>query len=179
MVKKSFSILLSLILLTSHMYLAVGTHYCSGEAVETKILLGKTHLGCNMPEMEEPFDYSEKTNKNRAAFDKLPCCENEYQTAQVTNEFLKDLAGRPINSEFAAAFIYTTLNLDLFSKSTYQFYPEYISPSLEKDIQVFFQTFLIWLFNKWLYTMQNGVVWMHCALINRIYSYCNKLSCAI
>lgn len=125
------------------MYLAVGTHYCSGEAVETKILLGKTHLGCNMPEMEEPCNDTEKINKNRASFDKLPCCENEYQTAQVTNEFVKDLAGRTINSEFAAVFIYTTLNLDLFPKSAHQFYTEYISPFPEKDIQVLFQTFLI------------------------------------
>lgn len=143
MMRKSFSILLSCILLASHMYLTIGTHFCGGEAIETKILLGETHLGCNMPDMEKPCNYSENTHKNRVSFDKLPCCENEYQTVQVTNEFVKDVANIPFNIEFAVAFIYTTLNLDLFPKSAHQFNTEYISLPLEKDIQVLFQTFLI------------------------------------
>ena len=141
--RKSFSILLSCILLVSHISLTTGTHFCGGEAVETKILLGETHLGCNMPDMEEPCDDSEKTNKNGVSFDKFPCCENYYQTVQVTNEFVQDVANITFNIEFALAFIYTSLNLDLFPKSTHQFYTEYISPPLEKDMQVSFQTFLI------------------------------------
>ncbi|MFO7670080.1 MAG: hypothetical protein R6W31_10515 [Bacteroidales bacterium] len=141
--KKSFSILLSFILLAGHMSLAIGTHFCGGEVVETKIILGETHLGCGMMDMEEPCDGDEKSNTNEVRYDEVPCCENEFQTFQSTNEFVKDAAQTTFNVEFAVAFIYTTLNLDLFPKSTHQFYTEYLPPPIEKDISVLFQTFLI------------------------------------
>lgn len=140
--KQIFSISLSFILLASHMFLAMGTHFCGGEVVETKIILGETHLGCGMMDMGEPCDNSNH-NKNETNFDKTPCCENEYQTVLSTNEFVKDTVQIAFNIEFAVTFIYTTLNLDLFPKPTPQFYTKYISPPLEKDIQVLFQTFLI------------------------------------
>ena len=129
--------------MASHIYLTIGTHFCGGEAVESKILFGETHLGCEMPVMEEPCDDSEKTNKNGVSFDKLPCCENEYQTFQATNEFVKDAAQKTFNIELEIAFIYTNLHIDLYPNSIHQFFTEYISPPLEKDIQILFQTFLI------------------------------------
>lgn len=141
--KQIFSILLSFILLSSHMYLTIGTHFCGGEAVESRILFSKTHLGCVMPDMEVPCDNSENSNKNGTSFKINPCCENEYQTIKSTDEFVKDAAQIAFNVEAAVAFIYTTLNLDLFPKSTPQFYTEFISPPLEKDFQVLFKTFLI------------------------------------
>lgn len=141
--KQVFSILLSFILLTSQVYLTIGTHFCGGVAVESKIILGETHLGCGMEDMEVPCDKSEKTNKNGAGYDKTPCCENEFQTIQTTDDFVKDAVQVDLNVDFAVAFIYNALNLDLFSKSSQQFYTEYISPPLEKDIPVLFQAFLI------------------------------------
>ena len=143
MIKKSFSILLSFILLASPMYLLIGAHFCGGKVVETKVLFGETHLACEMPVMEEPCDDYEKANKSEVNFDKLPCCENEYQTIQLTSEFVKEAAQLSFNVDFAVAFVYTTLKLDLFPNSTHQFYTEYNPPPLEKDIQVLFQTFLI------------------------------------
>lgn len=141
--KKVLSILLSFILLASQVYLTTGTHFCDGEAVETKIILGETHLGCGMEDMEVPCDKSDKTNKNGAGYDKTPCCENKYQTVQKTDDFVKDAVQVDLNVDFAVAFIYSGLNLDLFRKSSQQFNTEYISPPLEKDIPVLFQTFLI------------------------------------
>lgn len=141
--KQIFSILLSFILLASHMYLSVGTHFCCGEAVETKIILGETHLGCEMMETEESCDDSEHTNNMQVSFNNIPCCQNEIQTFQGTDDFIKDAAQPVINIDFTVAFLYTTLNLDLFPEASHQFYTEYISPPLEKDIQVLFQTFLI------------------------------------
>ena len=94
-------------------------------------------------DMEEPCDGSENANKNEVSLDKVPCCQNEYQTLQSTNEFVKDAVQVAFNVEFAVVFIYTSLNMDLFPKSTHQAYTEYISPPLEKDIRVLFQTFLI------------------------------------
>ena len=139
--KQSFSILLSFFLLVSHMYLTIGTHFCGGEAVERKILFGETHLGCNMPGMDDPCNIPIDNNDER--FNKVPCCQNKYQTFQVTDDFVKDAAQISINLDFALAFIYTTLNFDLFPKTSQQSFITYISPPLEKDIQVLFQTFLI------------------------------------
>lgn len=140
--KQGFSILLSFILLASHMYLTIGTHFCGGEAVETKIMLGETHLGRGMMDIEESCDDSNPA-KNETNFNKTPCCANEYQNIHSTSEFVKDTSQIVFNVEFAVAFIYNTLNLDLFSKSTHQVYSKYISPPLEEDIQILFQTFLI------------------------------------
>lgn len=141
--KQVFSILLSFIFMASHMYLTMGTHFCEGEAVVTKIILGETHLGCGVMEMEESCDDSEHSNHNQVCFDKVPCCKNEFQTIQSTDDFVKNATQTVFNIDFAVVFIYTTLNLDLIPKSTHQFYIEYISPPLEKDIPVLFQTFLI------------------------------------
>lgn len=143
MMMNVFSILLSFILLVSHISLTIGTHFCGGEAVETKIILGETHLGCGMMDMEDPLGDSENACNNRVSFDKIPCCENEYHTVQVSYEFLKDAAQKTFNAEFAIVFIYTQLNIDLYTKSRHQFFTENITPPFEKDIQVLFQTFLI------------------------------------
>ncbi len=140
--KQIFSILFSFILLASHINLTMGTHLCGGETVESKIMFGETHLGCGMAEMEDPCDNSEYTNNDQVSFDKFPCCANEFQTIQSTDEFIKD-AQTTINVDFAVEYIYSTLNLDLLTKTTNQFHTEYNSPSIEKDIQVLFQTFLI------------------------------------
>lgn len=143
MMNQFFSIILSLILLASHSYLTIGTHFCGGEAVESKILLGETHLGCSMMDIKEPCNDSENSNKNKTNFDKTSCCENKYQTVQSTNEFVKDATQITLNVDFAITLVYATLNLELFPNSTQGVYTAYHSPPIEKDIQVLFQTFLI------------------------------------
>lgn len=143
LMKQFFSILLSFILLASDINLTLGTHFCGGEAVETKIIWGETHLGCGMMDMEETCDNSEHSNHNQLIFNNIPCCQNEFQTIQGTDDFVKETAQTAFNVDFALAFIYTTLNVDLFPKSTHQVYTEYIPPPFEKDILLLFQTFLI------------------------------------
>ncbi len=141
--RKYLSILLSFVLLASHFYLTIGTHFCGGESVQLKILLGKKHLDCEMPNIDNSCAGFEKNSTQEFCFDELPCCENEYQLVHLTNEFVISTAQTDFNVEFAVAFIFTGFKLDLFPKSTHQFYTEYISPPFEKDIQVLFQTFLI------------------------------------
>lgn len=144
--KKFFSILLSIILVASHLSLTRGTHFCHGEVVETKILLGKMDLDCGMQNMREYCDITEKSTSHELYFGNVPCCQNEYQTIHVTDEFVKDAAQFSFSFNFSSAFIYSTLNPDLFSKSTtQQFYTEYSPPPLEKDLEVLFESFLIWI----------------------------------
>lgn len=143
MVIKFISILLSFILLASHSYLTIGTHFCGGEAVETKIMFGKTHLGCNIPDMEKSCNIQAKHDDHEVRLDQVPCCENEFQTVQTTNEFVKE--GVPFNFsvEFAVAFIYNSLKFHLSPKTNHQLFSAYSSPPIEKEIQILFQTFLI------------------------------------
>jgi len=143
MMKRSLSILLSLILLASHLSFTIGTHFCGGEAMESKIMLGKTHLGCGMTETEEACADSENANLPGESVDKTPCCENKYQTVQPANEFLEIAAYATFNVELATAIVYAALNPDLFPKSTKKNFTEYDSPPIEKDIQELFQTYLI------------------------------------
>lgn len=143
LMKRCLSILLSFILLVSHVNVTFGTHFCGGEAIVTKIIFGKTHLGCGMMDMEAPCKTSEKSNSSNANFENAPCCENLFKTFRVTDEYVKEVAFQSLHVEFAQAIIYTTIHLDLFPKSTHQFYTEYTPPPLENDIRVLFQTFLI------------------------------------
>ncbi|MBU1368265.1 MAG: hypothetical protein KJ578_03055 [Bacteroidetes bacterium] len=141
--KKVFSIVLAIILLSSHMSWTMGTHFCGDEAIVTKIMLGETHLDCGMMVMEEPCNDSENSGENGLCLNKVPCCENEYQVFQLTNEFVKDAAQPFFNIEFAVAYVYNALKLNFLQSSTHQFYTVSNPPPLEKDIQVLFQTFLL------------------------------------
>lgn len=125
------------------MYLTVGTHCCGGEAIETKIIVGETHLGCRTPVMEALSYHCQNADTNRVNFDKFSCCHNENQTVHTTNEFLKEAAQITFIVEFAVTFIYSTWNLDLFPKSTPLFYTEYNPLPIKKDTHVLFQTSLI------------------------------------
>jgi len=125
------------------MSLTIGTHFCGGEVMEKKILFGGTHLGCNMPNMDKSCDIPAENNHDDVHLDKIPCCQNVYQTFQVTDNFVKDAATLSFNIDFALAIIDATLNVDLFPKASHQLFITYIPPPIEKDIPVLFQTFLI------------------------------------
>jgi hypothetical protein len=141
--KKVISIVLSLILIVSHISFVIGTHYCGGEAVESKVMFEKTHLGCGMMDMDLSCDETGKTNNHDVTIEKIPCCENEFHTIQTTGEFVKNTTPVTFSVDFAIAFIYATANIDLLPNSAPQSFTDFSPPPLEKDIQVLFQTFLI------------------------------------
>jgi hypothetical protein len=125
------------------MSFVIGTHYCGGEAVETKVMFDKTHLGCGMPDMDISCEEPIQTNTRDVTIEKIPCCENEFQTIQATDEFVKDITPVTFSVDFAVAFIYATANNELLSNSAPQSFTDFSPPPLEKDIQILFQTFLI------------------------------------
>lgn len=123
------------------MYLTIGTHFCGGEAVESKILLGKNQLDCGMGEL---CNFSETSGNTGNHIESSPCCENEYKIIEPTDEFVKEEVQKAsLNVDFALAYLYASLTFDILPKSTVNFYRNYIPPPCEKDIQVLFQTFLI------------------------------------
>lgn len=128
--------------MASHVTLVVGTHYCGGEAVEAKIVLGNTELGCGMEDMESACGFSDNsiTGVNLQA---SPCCQNEYHSRYITDDYVKDAARYFFNIDFAFVDFFATLNTDIVPKPTYPFYTSYIPPPLKKDFRVLFQTFII------------------------------------
>jgi hypothetical protein len=142
--KKILSIVLSILLMASHMYFTIGTHYCGGEAFVSKIILGKTHLDCGMAAMDESCNQSETWGEYGNNLKKAPCCENEYQTIEPTDEFVKEeLRLATLNVDFAIAHLFAALTFDALPKSTENFDTDYSLPHYKKDIQVLFQSFLI------------------------------------
>lgn len=139
--KNFFSIILAVVLLASQLSLTIGTHMCRGEAIETRIIYGATHLqGCGMEDMNEPCEIP---LQHDVSFSKDQCCENHYQTLQSSDEFVNDSFQHNLSVDFALAFVYAVLNIDLSPQADRRFITAYLPPPLEKDIQVLFQTFLI------------------------------------
>ena len=139
--KNFFSIILAVVLLASHMSLTIGTHMCRGEAIETRIIYGGSHLlGCGMEDMNEPCEISLQHDVN---FSKEQCCENQYQTFQTSDEFIFDAPQHNLSVDFALDFGYAVLNIDISPQADRQFNTAYLPPPLQKDKQVLFQTFLI------------------------------------
>ena len=141
--KAVFSILLSFFILISGLPLTIGTHFCGGKATESKVILESAHIGCEMANVGKSYNCEQSNNKDNH-FSETPCCKNEYQNLQNINNFVKESIQQvPFDLDFATAFVYTSLNLDLFPKPTNLFNTKYSPPPLEKDIQELFQIFLI------------------------------------
>jgi hypothetical protein len=134
------SILLSFFLLASHISLTIGTHYCRGQAVDSKLLFGEAHMDCGMAEMEGPCDLAEEED---FVFTNPPCCENEYQELQATDDFVRDATQVNINSKAAAVLTTSVGNEGLSGKRAIKAYTDYLPPPMEKDIHSLFQIFLI------------------------------------
>ena len=141
--KKVFSIALSLFLLASHISLTIGTHFCGGEAVEKKVVWASSHLGCGMEDMDESNKDASNTTPTEKTFSELPCCENEFQALDVTDDFVKDASSFVINIDFVHIHVLTLLGLDITPVAAKNHYAENSPPPLERDIQILFQSFLI------------------------------------
>lgn len=159
--RKLFSILLSLVLIVSHMHLAMGTHYCGGEAVETRILLGTGHVGCGMEHpdsqpaviiagqqmatacgMEHPDSQPGASGQAPESVDQSPCCENRYQTLQTTEEFVQQSQLITEYNAFPVVILHTDTIPAVYPESLVNFYSYNIPPPSKKDKQVLYQVFL-------------------------------------
>ena len=126
-------------MLTGHLGFAVGTHYCGGFAVETQMMLGHRHLDCGMEDMDNECERNSNTETH---FEKIPCCENDYLSLEVENEFKPSVEQSNLNVEFVAAFVISYMA----SLSTDQGNPQYTiyePPLVTRDISVLHQVFII------------------------------------
>ncbi|MEQ6166957.1 HYC_CC_PP family protein [Ekhidna sp. MALMAid0563] len=137
--KKVISISLALLMLTSHLGFAVGTHFCGGLAVEAKLMIGHEHLDCGMADMDKKC---EGKSDGKTYLDKMPCCENEYLSIEVEDEFKPTLEQSTLNFEFVAAFVVSYLDVFSVDEVNPQ-YTEYDPPLVTEDISTLHQVFII------------------------------------
>lgn len=127
-----------MILLASQMSFAIGTHYCGGMAVESRVMIGHDHMDCGMPDMDQDFEHSHETGAN---INNVPCCDNEYDSYSMDESFETIVVNDSISIPFLVAFA-TTILIPHFSVLAYSF-NDYIPPLVITDMSILHQVFLI------------------------------------
>jgi len=128
------------ILLASTSSFTIGTHYCGGEAVLSRIMLIEKHLNCGIPNM---YDACREGEASGIVFNNVPCCENHYHTYLAEHDYIQDVfqvntklmpIDVPLNGHKGLA---TYPRIHSYSNS------DLVPPLLARDIPVLYQSFLI------------------------------------
>lgn len=130
-------------MLFTHLGLALGTHYCGGLAVESKVMIGHAHLDCGMSDMDNTKKDCEHTSDKESYIDKLPCCENQYLSYDIDDELQSKLIKDGISFEFLIAFAYEFLGTTFPTEIHTSQYADYSPPLIEQNISVLYQVFII------------------------------------
>jgi hypothetical protein len=118
----------------------MATHYCGGEAVESKLMLVRHNLDCGMPNMEQGC---EEEIPDEQQLSPKPCCQNDYQTFHSDDTFKPQVLEVSPNLVFLAAFVQSFILPTRYTPNTLGQFTDYTRPLPEQDIQVLFQSFLI------------------------------------
>ncbi len=126
--------------MTGQSGLAMATHYCGGMEVESRIVVGHTELHCGMSNMER---YCSTNLSKGNHFKNKPCCENEFQSFDLEDEFQHQVIEISVNLEFVAVFFITIAYRTYSTENDKEVYLNYFPPPLERNILVLVQSFLI------------------------------------
>ena len=124
----------------SHLGFAVGTHFCGGLAVESKLLLGHSHLDCGMSDMDTSC---ERKSQTKTYLDKIPCCDNEYFSIDVEDNFTPVAKVINFNNlSFVTAYLlsFNEIFSSNLEKPKYTYFPP---PRVKRIISTLYQVFLI------------------------------------
>ncbi|MFY0654366.1 MAG: hypothetical protein JXQ96_20180 [Cyclobacteriaceae bacterium] len=136
--RKIIAISLSILLVVANIGFTVGTHFCLGMAVETKLIIGAGELDCGMNMVKTC-----ETDTAIPTIQKKGCCDNHFVSLQIEDEY--NSTSFEFNSDgkflFTLAFAFFQINYEENADNTS--YREYYPPPLNQDVQVLFQSFLI------------------------------------
>ncbi len=133
--------MLSIVMLASSMGVTLATHYCDGQAVESRLSLGIGALKCGMEDMDNTCP-NEKDSK-QTHIETKSCCENQYETIDSDDTLITKFAHRAVDLHFFIAFINTYFSLAPAQSGFTTSYLSYSPPSPEQDVQVLYQAFLL------------------------------------
>lgn len=126
--------------MVSNIGFAMNTHFCGGEAVKTTFSLGLGNPDCGM---EDVYKDCENLPSEQEQVSPKPCCENQHQVLQTDDIAKTQQISYGVNPVLFSALVRTFTPPAIFSDKGQKTYAEYSPPFPERDVQVFFQTFLI------------------------------------
>lgn len=131
---------MSLLLLLSSSGLTYAQHFCGDYEMMSKITLGEAHLSCGMEMMTSTCEDSH----DDAHDDKHNCCDNEYTSINVDDNFATSSFDIQLNPVFVVAFVSVFVKQDAKNyDQNLDYYKDYSPPPLGEDLQVLYDTFLI------------------------------------
>lgn len=117
----------------------VATHYCGGHAVKSSLMLGNGELDCGMKKMASSCE----SHSTETSLTKRVCCENEYLSLEIEDDFQLSIIQSDIDLNFVFTFVYTFVELHSSDVEQNVTYGDYSPPLKDIDTQVLFQSFLI------------------------------------
>jgi len=138
--KKAYAIFFVLVLVSSNLGIAMGTHICSGKVVEGSIMIGKLDLNCGMDETPKkcPRHYM-----LQADVDQLNniCCKNIYQTLKLEEISVKSNFSHSFHLQFVVPNLFsnTDSQLSLVESTTSTNYSPLF---LKRNLPILLQSFL-------------------------------------
>ncbi len=101
-------------------------------------MIGHQHMDCGMGDMDSGCESS----GSETQVDKMPCCENDYLSIPVEDEFRPTFDQSKIDVDFVAAFIVSYLEVFSANAETKHF-TQYDPPLVTRDISTLHQVFII------------------------------------
>lgn len=132
--KKIFSILLAVVFFLSSTGFTISSHKCGGRIHKQHINFTAEDLSCGMEDEE-----SKSCGTNSIEDD---CCQNEFQTFKVTDQFQVSNGG-DVDAYFFIGYVYAAIQLLIIESTDYSECKNYKPPLPDKDIPVLIQSFLI------------------------------------
>lgn len=125
----------------------VGSHYCGGEKVLTKVMLERSALECGMEWLKSECDKAatkkckhQQNNSHSDSFSKTDCCQTVYQTVSPDIELAFDNYTTSFNPVFASVFIETAVSFNFTPKVEFN-YHNFYPPPLKRSLSILFQVF--------------------------------------
>lgn len=138
--KRTFSIFLSLLILTTNVGITFAAHYCEGKVVKTSISFWEDSINCGMTDMSQPCENESQSSTVK----RKSCCENTFVQLKIEDNYnTPTIAKSTVDFNFIVAFLTTHINLYSCNASTEAEYLKYSPPLLTLDIPVLIQSFLI------------------------------------
>lgn len=126
-------------MLVSSMGFAVNTHYCSGKAVDMDFSIGLHNLDCGMNALSE----SCKNTSGNITVQAEPCCENQHELLQIDNTLEVQPAFVSMLVPFFVQETVHSVEISTTVEATQKIQSTYLPPTFDKDIQVFYQVFIV------------------------------------
>ncbi len=138
--KKTISILLSVLMLASSSGIAYAQHFCSGMEMMAEITLGEKHLSCGMENDATDTGCGDENSTPKAH----DCCKNHFTKIQTDDNFAKASFDLKLNKTYVATFVavFVLQEVEITSAEKILF-ADYNPPPLEQDLNILYETFLI------------------------------------